>query len=123
VNKNLWSGSYVLLSGGLALIFFSFMFEIEQRVNLLHRFRLPLVFGRNAILIYLLAGLLARILIYTPWQNPGEDAVSLKKLIFTNFFTPLAEPELSSFLFAVVFTLLFYPLLNWMDRKGLYLRV
>ncbi len=123
INKNLWSGSYVLLTSGLALLTITFLFMLEGKTSILSMLRMPLVYGRNAIFSFVFAGILARILIYSTWSNPVSHPVSFKNGIYEFLVTYIPRGELSSLVFALLFTALFFPLLFWMDRRGIYLKV
>ncbi|EMP08141.1 hypothetical protein LEP1GSC124_1049, partial [Leptospira interrogans serovar Pyrogenes str. 200701872] len=70
MNKSLWTGSYVIYTAGLAFLsigFFEFLNLLLQtkkwnRLRLETIFQPFLVFGKNAILVFVGSGLLARIL-------------------------------------------------------------
>lgn len=62
INKNLWTSSFVLLTGGFALAFFAFLYWLTEIKKLRDVWTLPfLVFGMNAI-----AGFVADALVYGP---------------------------------------------------------
>jgi predicted acyltransferase len=62
INKNLWTSSFVLFSGGFALLFVSLLYWMIERKRWRGAWTMPiLVFGMNAI-----AGFIADSLIYGP---------------------------------------------------------
>jgi predicted acyltransferase len=62
INKNLWTSSFVLFSGGFALLFLSLLYWITEVKRWRGRWTMPiLVFGMNAI-----AGFVADALVYGP---------------------------------------------------------
>ena len=62
INKNLWTSSFVLFSGGFALLFLSLLYWITEVKGWRGRWTMPiLVFGMNAI-----AGFVADSLVYGP---------------------------------------------------------
>jgi predicted acyltransferase len=62
INKNLWTSSFVLLTGGFALVFLSLLYWITEVKNWRGAWTMPtLVFGMNAI-----AGYIADALVYGP---------------------------------------------------------
>jgi len=62
INKNLWTSSFVLLSGGFALLFLSLLYWVTEVKRWRGKWTIPiLVFGMNAI-----AGFVADSLIYGP---------------------------------------------------------
>ena len=62
INKNLWTSSFVLVTGGFALLFLSLLYWVTEVKQWRGRWTMPiLVFGMNAI-----AGFVADSLIYGP---------------------------------------------------------
>jgi len=62
INKNLWTSSFVLLTGGFALLFLAFLYWAMEIKNWRGRWTMPvLVFGMNAI-----AGFVADSFVYGP---------------------------------------------------------
>ena len=123
INKNLWTSSYVLFTGGLAAAFLAVCYwlcDIRESA-MFTRVTEPFVaLGRNAILLFVLSGLLAKTLIYLKWPNP---ATSLGSWIYTTAFVPVAPPYVASLLYAIANLLLLYALLALLHRKRIYLTV
>src|SRR5579864_2997186 len=62
INKNLWTSSFVLLTGGFALVFLSFLYWAVEIKNWRGAWKMPfLVFGMNSI-----AGFVADSFVYGP---------------------------------------------------------
>lgn len=123
INKNLWTTSYVLFTGGIASAVLAACYWIcdvrESRIS--RAVSEPLVaLGRNAILLFVLSGLLAKTLIYTKWPDPAR---SLGSWIYTSAFAPLASPHVASLLYAIANLALLYALLAWLHRRRAYLTV
>jgi predicted acyltransferase len=123
INKALWTSSYVLFTAGLAsavLAVCYWMFDATPG----ERWRAvsePFVaLGRNAILLFVLSGLIAKIFIYLKWPNPD---MPLGRWLYQTAFAPLAPPHVASLLFALANLLMLYALLAWLHRKRLYLTV
>jgi predicted acyltransferase len=103
INKNLWTPSFAVFMAGLStLLFAGFYWVIDVR-----RFRTwatPLVmFGMNAIVIYALAGLSAKLLGLLTWTRGDGATGSLKRWIYEMFFRTWASPVDASLAFALVF--------------------
>lgn len=123
INKNLWTSSYVLFTGGLAAAFFAACYWLCDvgESELVTRLTEPFVaLGRNAILLFVVSGLLAKTLIYLKWP---DESRSLGSWLYTTAFTPLAPPYVASLLFALANLALLYALLAVLHRKRLYLTV
>jgi len=76
--------------------------------------------GRNATLLFVLSGLLAKTLIYVEWPDP---AMSLGRWLYLSTFAPVAPPHLASLLYALANLLLLYALLAAFHRRRIYLTV
>jgi predicted acyltransferase len=123
INKSLWTGSYVLFTAGagaLGLALCSWWVDDRRE-----RWRIvtsePFVaLGRNAILLFVLSGLIGRLLGIIMIDQAAR--VTLKTWIYTSWFTPLASPKNASLLFALANLALLYALLAWLHRRRLYWR-
>jgi predicted acyltransferase len=123
INKNLWTSSYVLFTGGLAAACLAVCYWIcdARESRLTTRLTEPLVaLGRNAILLFVLSGLLAKTLIYVKWPNPEW---SLGRWIYMTAFLPMAPPYAASLLYAVANLALLFALLAYLHRRRVYLTV
>jgi predicted acyltransferase len=123
VNKGLWTSSYVLLTGGLALAALGLSFLVVDVLGW-KRWAAPFVsYGRNAIAVYVASGLLADTLYAVRWAGPDGTPQSLQERLYAAFFTSVLPPYEASFAWAVAMVVLFYLMAAWMDRRGLYLKV
>jgi predicted acyltransferase len=116
INKNLWTSSYVLFTGGLAYIFLSLCFLIFDFYNL-KKIGVPFViFGVNPIAVYFLSGILTKTLILIKIKSVAET-LSLYSWIFKNIFVPIAGNMNGSLLFAISYVLL------WLGVMGIFYRL
>lgn len=123
INKSLWTSSYVVFTAGLASCGLAICYwtcdayETERARKISEPF---VALGRNAILLFVLSGLMAKTLIYVKWPDP---AMSLGRWIYTSAFTPLAPPHVASLLFALANLLMLYVILAILHRRKIYLSV
>ncbi|KKO49025.1 heparan-alpha-glucosaminide N-acetyltransferase [Arsukibacterium sp. MJ3] len=118
INKQLWTPTFVLLSSGFAAIAVAACLWLCD-VKGYRRWGAPfVVFGANAILFFMLAGIAARVLVMLPL---GDG--SLKSWLFGHFFQPLFGDLNGSLAFALVFMGLSYLLMHWCYRKGFIYKV
>jgi predicted acyltransferase len=117
INKNLWTSSYTVFMAGWALVCFATMFWLVD-VKKFQGWAKPfVVYGMNAIAIYVFAGILARLLgIFTIAQADGT-ALSWKDWLMRSVFNPIASPMNASLLFAISFVLVTY-LVAWVLWKN-----
>jgi predicted acyltransferase len=123
INKGLWTSSYALFTGGLASCILALCYWIcdINPSELVRRVTEPFVaLGRNAILLFVLSGLLAKTLIYLKWP---DSSTSLGRWIYSHAFVPIAPAHVASLLFALANLLLLYVLLAALHRRSIYLSV
>jgi predicted acyltransferase len=122
VNKQLWTPPFTLLTSGIAFIVFACCYWLVD-VKGWRRFVKPFaVYGVNALAIYVMSGLLARVLSLITFSRPGGD-ISLRVLIWRQFFEPFAAAENASLAFALAHVLLFLGVAWFMYRRNWILRV
>ncbi|MGQ3892696.1 acyltransferase family protein [Legionella sp. CNM-4043-24] len=105
LNKALWTSSFVLWTAGLAFLSFAFCFvlvDMKQRTAWARPFEL---FGRNALLVYVLHVVFLKIQFAVKVTNAQGAAGNLKLYITDCLFGSL-PPHLASFCYAVTYTLL-----------------
>jgi predicted acyltransferase len=119
INKGLWTSSYVMFTGGLALCGLGGCYWIAD-VRGRSRWTKPfVVFGVNAITIYVVSELLGN----TIGTLRVGDGISLKGWVFQNVFAPLASPPFASLLYAIAWVLLMYLVVRWMYGRSLIVKV
>jgi len=123
INKNLWTSSYVVFTGGMACVALATCMWVID----IHRVRWwtkPFViYGVNPMIAFLGSGLMAR-LIYSIIKVPyGGKEVALQTAIYEALFASWLEPRNASLLFAVSFVLLWFGILTVLYRKNIVLKV
>ncbi len=130
LNKKIQSSSFILVTAGLAttlLLVLIYFMEIKKVSGWWSRF--CLVFGKNALFIYALSGLVPRVsnLIRIP-AGSGTDVqanyVDPLKWFYQNIcaYFP-GPPELGSLFYAICIVALYWGIGYWMDKRKLYIRV
>ncbi len=118
INKALWTSSYVVLTAGCALQCLGFCYWLID-VKGGRRWAQPaVIYGMNAIAVFVLSGILGRILIYTKISGADGEVVSLKQWIYQHGFESYLGPLNGSLAYAianVVFWLIIMKILY--DRK------
>jgi predicted acyltransferase len=118
INKALWTSSYVLFTGGLALQFLSICYWLID-IKGYRRWAKPFeVFGLNAIALYVVADLIA-ILLGT--VKVGE--ATLGGWIYDHVFASWASPLNASLAFAITFVLVCLGLMWILYNRKVFLRV
>jgi predicted acyltransferase len=118
INKSLWTSSYVLYTSGIALLLLGLVYwRIDIQQN--HRYTKPfLVFGSNAIAVYMLSEILADVVVTIHIQGK-----SLKEIIVNTISVDFIPKEFSSLLFALLWLGMIYIPALILYRKKIFLKV
>ncbi|HEY2645332.1 MAG TPA: DUF5009 domain-containing protein [Candidatus Acidoferrales bacterium] len=123
INKNLWTSSFVLFTGGFAMMALAICYWIidvrEWRV-----WTSPfLIFGMNAILAYALAALVSEISTDFEFSDSAGRDTTLHGWLYQKYFVPHFSPVNASLVFAVFFVLTIFVLLWPFYRGKIFLRI
>jgi predicted acyltransferase len=123
INKNLWTSSYVLFTAGAALQFLAVCYWLID-VQGYRRWAHPaVVFGRNAIVVFVLSGLLVKTLIRISVGVSDGTTVSAYAWIYRKLFIPWAGPLNGSLAFAIANILIWYALMEFLYRKKIFVKI
>ncbi|MCC5930558.1 MAG: DUF1624 domain-containing protein [Cyclobacteriaceae bacterium] len=117
INKNLWTSSFVLYTGGLASMSLAFFYYLIDVLKFQKWAQSGLIFGANAITAYVLAGILARLVILPV----GESSV--KYFTYEPMVQLMGDAKLASLIWAFLFGALCFVPVYWLYRKKIFLKV
>ena len=124
INKSLWTSSYVLFTGGAALVVLGLLHQAldDGRASpAALRVSEPLVaLGRNALLLFVVSGLVAKTMLVVTVSDGAGGRHSVQHAIYQTIFVPLASPINASLLYALTCLVLLYALLAWLHRRRWY---
>ncbi|MBI5471284.1 MAG: DUF5009 domain-containing protein [Ignavibacteriae bacterium] len=123
INKNMWTSSYVVFMAGWALVclaMFYWLIDVKGFKKWAHPF---VVYGMNAIAVFVLSGVVARMMGLIKLNNADGTAISLKNFIFDNFYLTIATAVNASLLFAITFIAVMYLVVWGMWRKKWFWKV
>jgi predicted acyltransferase len=123
INKNLWTSTFVLFTGGFAMLLLAlFYWAVDLRGW--RKWAAPfLVFGMNAILAYALAALVSEVSTDFEFHFFGSRLTTLHGWIYSGLFVPHASPVNASLAFAIFFVLVIFVLLWPLHIKRIFVRV
>ncbi|MGQ9618868.1 MAG: acyltransferase family protein [Candidatus Aminicenantia bacterium] len=122
INKNLWTSTYVIFTGGMALLFLSFCYLIFDILEF-KKLGLPFViFGVNPITVYFLSGILTKTLILIK-LNIEAEKISLYSWLYSNLFVPLAGNMNGSLLFAISYVLFWFLIMSIFYVKKIIIKI
>jgi predicted acyltransferase len=123
INKALWTSSYVLFTGGLALQFLALCYWIID-IKSYRRWAKPFeIFGLNAIALYVVADLIAESLGLINLTGADGSQVPLGSWVYDHLFASWASPVNASLAFAVTFVLVCLGLMWILYRRKIFIKI
>ena len=124
INKALWTSSYVLYAGGLALAALAALYWLCD-VQGYRRYAGPAVdYGVNAITVFFLSAILSRTFGLVKLTGPAGQPAGLKEWLYEWGIAPwFADPRNASLAGALVLLLIWWGILGYMRRKGVVVKV
>jgi len=122
INKNLWTSSYVLFSSGAAIECLSLCYWLIE-VRGYRRWAQPaMTFGVNAIAVFVLSGLVTRLLIRIH-VAADPDPITLKQWLYETCFASWASPINASLAFALTYMLFWWALMALLYRRKIFIKI
>lgn len=130
INKKIWTSSYVIYTTGLGVLSLGVLIwfiEILQIKNAFTKFFD--VFGKNPLFIFVLSGLLPRLLALFRWENGvNTEGITQYTSPLRWFYTEVCQkfpgpPEFGSFVYALSFLVLCWFIAYLLDKRKIYIKV
>lgn len=118
INKPIWSSSYVLFTGGLAMMFLAGMIWIIDVLNYKKWTFVFKAFGQNPLVCYALSGLIVKTMLLI---SIGEQ--KLYAWLYTSVYQPVFGNYFGSLMFALSLVMTIWVIAWLMDRKGIIVKV
>ena len=119
LNKALWTSSYVLVTGGWASLIYALIYFVADVLGYSNWGKPAIIFGSNAITVFFMSGIVARIF--------GMIKLSNGKSIHGNLYEILSSvisiPKLSSLIYAIFVIIFYYFVALVMYRKNIFIKV
>jgi predicted acyltransferase len=123
INKSLWTGSYVVLMAGMASLCLGVIYFTVD-VHHLKRWAQPArVLGANAILAYVLAGIVARLLYLIKLGGGEETTTTLKAWIYESTFASWLGDMNGSLAYAIALIIFTYLCMLPFYVKKIFIRI
>jgi predicted acyltransferase len=123
INKNLWTGSYVSFSAGVACLLLALLYWLVDMKALRGWTRPFLVFGTNAIAAYWLSTLLGIILDWIVVTGADGELQVLKTYLYETLFASWLPPADASLAYAITYVLLWLGLISLLYRRRIFIRI
>ncbi|HTU49131.1 MAG TPA: heparan-alpha-glucosaminide N-acetyltransferase domain-containing protein [Acidobacteriaceae bacterium] len=123
INKNLWTSSYVLFAAGIALVALSICYWAVDIKNWKTGWTyIWLVFGMNAITVYVFSELLAATL-YAIKVHSGTTIISLSAYLFDHCFSGIPSHHLASLAYSITIVAICFIPVAILYRQKIFLKV
>ncbi len=123
INKALWTSSYVLFTGGLALQLLALCYWAVDLKGYRHWAKPFVVFGVNALALYVLSGMLADLFTVVPTTKLDETEGNLKTWIYERVFESWLSPINGSLAFALSYVVFWWLLMWVLYRRKIFIKV
>ena len=123
INKALWTSSYVVYTSGVALCLLGFCYWLVDIKGYKKWTKPFVIFGVNALALFVFSGLLARILGVIKVTGAEGAQIPLQKWIFESIFLPFATPINASLMYAISYIFLWLFLMWLLYRKRIFIKV
>ncbi len=123
INKSLWTSSYVLFTGGIAMQFLALCYWLLDIKKYRSWSKPFVIFGVNALVLFVGSGVMARLLTLIKVPLGDGTQIALQTWIFRKAFLSWLPPYRASLAFAVAFILVWLGLMWILYRRKIFLRV
>ncbi|UMB60023.1 DUF5009 domain-containing protein [Lutibacter sp. A80] len=124
INKSLWTSTYVIYAGGLALLFLALLLWIID-VKGFKKWSTPFIhFGTNPLFIFMFSGIYVKTIIYLVKINMSNgDTLTGYSYLYNQVFVPIAGNMNGSLLFAITHIIFFWFLTYVLYRKKIFIKI
>jgi predicted acyltransferase len=122
INKNIWTSSYTIFTGGQAMIGLGLCYWIADVKGKKSWTQPFVVYGVNAITVFFFSGILAKTMGLIR-IGPEGATVSLQSWVFQNVFNSWLPTIDASLAYALTWIVMWYFILLWMYRKNIIWKI
>ena len=122
INKKIWTSSYVLYTSGIALLFLGVIYWLTDILGYNKWFRPFEWYGKNALFVFILSGVVAKLLYKIKW-TAGEETISLGNWIYRTMYTPWLSDINASLAYAITHVLFFLLIAYLLYRWKVFIKV
>jgi predicted acyltransferase len=118
INKHIWTSSYVLFSSGLGMMILAMSIWVIDEKKYTSNIKFGLVFGSNAIVAYVLHGIVWRL-----FQIPIISGVGLQKLWMDTGVNLGLPAKFVSLNWAIFYTIVIYFIVYQLYKKKIFIKI
>jgi len=122
INKNLWTSSYAVFMSGMSMLLLGIAYYLIDIKGWRKGIKPFQVYGMNAITVFVLTGIIGRLLYLIKWQS-GTNTITLKEWLMNTLFNLWLSPINASLAYALCFVFISYLAMYWLYRKNIFIKV
>jgi predicted acyltransferase len=123
VNKTLWTGSYVLLMGAIAMQLYAIGVWLVRQVGV-RTWAVPLqIAGSNALFFYVLAQAVQRVLVYGRIRAADGSVTSFRQVVYDAFASTTLAGPFGSLVYSMLFLLACYAVVWMLFQRRIFLKL
>ncbi|MCF8267952.1 MAG: DUF5009 domain-containing protein [Ignavibacteriales bacterium] len=123
MNKSIWTSSYVLYTGGLAIIFLGICYYLLD-IKKINFWAKPFeVYGLNAITVFFLSGIVGRIMYLITMTSADGQEITLKDYLFSNLYLSWLDPINASLAWALSYIFIWLGLMWILYARKIFIKV
>lgn len=123
INKNLWTSSYVLATGGFALFFLAATVWLVDHKGWTTWARPFETFGKNSLATFVGSSLMAKTFFAIKWPGPDGAPLSLKGHLYPALFGETLPGPFASLAWALCYVLIWWAIAAWLERRRVFVRL
>jgi predicted acyltransferase len=117
INKSIWTTPYAVFTSGLAFTVFGCCYWLVDVLGW-NRYTKPfLIYGMNALAVYVFSGLLARLL-----SLVKVGGASMGRIVWSNVFAPMSNQSFASLLYSLCYVFVCWLFALWLYRRNWIVR-
>lgn len=124
INKKIWTSSYVLYTGGVALLFLGVVYWLVDVLQYKTWIKPFVVYGTNALFAYIMSSFIVKLMLIPKFEQPDGGTQNLYGKIYTDIFEPMfASPYNASLAFAITYVLFILGLTWLLYWRKIFIKV
>lgn len=122
INKKIWTSSYVLYTGGIALLMLAVVYWLVDVLHYRWWTKPFVVYGTNALIIFVLSGIVGKLGYYIKWQQ-GDATITLQQYLYQGFKVVFSNPLNASLAYALANVLFLLGIAWILYSKKIFIKV
>ncbi len=123
INKKIWTSSYVLYTGGIALLCLGVIYWLVDVLEYKRWSKPFVIYGMNALFVFIMSGLIAKLSYFFQVAGPDGSSVALKTYLYDLLFLSWLSDLNASLAYGIVNVLLLWGIAWVLYQKRIFINV